>query len=210
MKERRMKRGWFLAAVVMVCVGCANMQVAHFALTGNTYRTRTKTEKRVACLIDTEYLESKFVEFFSVNYDVAALKSERQAFVAKVKEKIKGSLPANYTYLETFPDKGASYDAVVVVMPVLRISVMEEGGRVEVIAVIRGRVYDGTGTRTSTISARASADQSYAGKFKYIGAMEYYKTFLWDPALVDVITRAMNQAFDSSLKDFAGRIAQVG
>jgi hypothetical protein len=203
-----MKRGWFLAAGVMACVGCANMQVAHFALNGNTYRSRTKTEKRVVCVIDTEYLESKFVEFFAPSYDVAALKSERQSFVAKVKEKIKGSLPTNYTYVEAIPPTG--YDVALVITPVLRVSVMEEGGRVDVVSVIRGRVYDGSGSRTSTISARSNADQSYAGKFKYIGAMEYYKTFQWDPVLVDVITRAMNQAFDSSLKEFSGRVALLG
>jgi hypothetical protein len=31
-----MKRPWFLTAAVVACVGCANMQVAHFALSGNT------------------------------------------------------------------------------------------------------------------------------------------------------------------------------
>lgn len=205
-----MRRAWILTAAMVACVGCANMQVAHFALSENTYRTRSNSEKRVACVIDTEYLESKFVDFFAVNHDAGALKRERQAFVAKVKEKIRGSLPANYTYIESIPQDDARYDVILTVMPVLRVSVMEEGGRVEVTSVLRARVYDGTGNRTATITARSSAEQSYAGKFKYIGAMEYYKTFQWDPVLVDVITRAMSQALDNSLKEFSGRVAQLG
>ena len=205
-----MKRAWLLAVAALFCAGCAGYKIAHFAVNSNAVRPLGKSEKRIACVIDTEYLDSKFLDFFNGGWDPAALRSERQEFVAKVKDKIRGSLPANYVFLDAFPTEGTRYDKILKVVPVIRVSVMEEEGRVNVITGLRGRVYDSTLTRTATISVRSSVDESYAGSFKYVGAMEYYKTFMWDQALVDVMTRAINQGLNKTVMDFARRAGELG
>jgi hypothetical protein len=155
--------------------------------------------KPIAYAIDTEYLESKFVDFFEVSHNGEQLRKTRRDFVERVRDKIKNSMPSSALYLSG-PAKPNNSDQYIVFVPVLRIMADEKDGFVNANCDITVRIYGRGGTRTSSLKASDSVSIKYAGHYSFIGTIEYYKTFMWENALLAKIEEAQNQALDKSLK----------
>jgi len=205
-----MLRKFIVIAGALVAVGCANMQVAHFSINPTTYRNaKSAATKKIVCVIDPGYLESKYVDFFHVTHDNAGLKAEREQIFKGIKDKIRGSLPDNITYREALPDPIEGFESAFRIEPVLRTSVMEEGGRVETTCSIKVRVYDASMTRVNSIGIRTTTSEPYAGSFSWIGSMEYYKTFQWQDELVPLINKTINDSLDAAVKELSARVTPL-
>lgn len=198
---------WCLVVLLLFLPGCASMKVADLKI--GVEGVRVSPEVRpIAYAIDTEYLESKFVDFFEVSHDEEQLRKTRREFVEKVRDKIKNSMPPSALYLSE-PAKGNYSEGHIVFVPVLRIMADEKDGFVSANCDITARIYGRGGTRTNSLKSSDSVSIKYSGYYSFIGTVEYYKTFMWEDGLIAKIEEVQNQALDKCLKGTLEQISKL-
>lgn len=198
---------WTITLAMLLVVGCANMEVAKIQIKDEGVKVEP-APKPIPYSIDTEYLESKFTNFFAVSHDEEDLKTTRRNFVDKIKQKIRNSMPPSATYVADVA-KHNLFDQYLVFVPVLKIMPSEKDSMVSVRCDITARIYDRSGTRTSSIKASDNSSIPYSGSYAYIGTIEYYKTFRWEEPLLTVIEQAQNKALERTITAIMDKINKV-
>lgn len=198
---------WCLVVLLLFLPGCASMKVAELKI--GVEGVRVSPEVRpIAYAIDTEYLESKFVDFFEVSHDEEQLRKTRREFVEKVRDKIKNSMPLSSLYLSDHA-KGNYSEKHIIFVPVLRVMADEKDGFVNANCDITARIYGRDGMRISSLKSSDSVSVKYSGYYSFIGTVEYYKTFMWEDGLIAKIEEVQNQALDKCLKGTLEQISKL-
>lgn len=195
-----------LMLALAILPGCADMKVANIKLKDAPTQPPASI-KPVPYSIDTEYLESKFVDFFEVSHNEEELRKVRSEFVERVRAKIKNSMPSGSPYLSDWKTTNEGRRHIVFV-PVIRSMPDEKDGFVTASCDITARIYDGN-TRLRSLKASDTISLKYNGQYAFIGTVEYYKTFMWEDSLILKLEEAQSQVFDSALKKILARLSTL-
>lgn len=186
--------------------GCADMKIANIKIK-DAPTERSGSIKAVPYSIDTEYLESKFVDFFEVSHNEEELKKVRSEFLENVRAKIKNSMPPDSPYLSGQKTNSLQGRHIIFV-PVIRSMPDEKNGFVTASCDITARIYDGD-KRLRSVKVSDTISLKYDGQYAFIGTVEYYKTFMWEDSLILKLEEAQNQVFDSALKKILDRLSTL-